>query len=69
VRIQIATALIAYLLLKLAKDAAKIVESPLAFARLVRANLMHRRASITCSSRRQTQQQTPDNSPLDLAPA
>ena len=43
VRIQIATALIAYLLLKLAKDAVKIVESPLAFARLVRANLMHRR--------------------------
>jgi hypothetical protein len=44
VRIQIAVALIAYLLLKLAKDAVKIVESPLAFARLVRANLMHRRA-------------------------
>ena len=43
VRIQIATALIAYLLLRLAKDAAKIVESPLAFARLVRANIMHRR--------------------------
>jgi hypothetical protein len=44
VRIQIATALIAYLLLRLAKDAVNIVESPLAFARLVRANLMHRRA-------------------------
>lgn len=43
VRIQIAVALIAYLLLSLAKDAVKIVESPLAFARLVRANLMHRR--------------------------
>ena len=43
VRIQIAVALIAYLLLRLAKDAVKIVESPLAFARLVRANLMHRR--------------------------
>jgi hypothetical protein len=43
VRIQIATALIAYLLLKLAKDAVNIVESPLAFTRLVRANLMHRR--------------------------
>ena len=43
VRIQIAVALIAYLLLKMAKDAVKIVDSPLAFARLVRANLMHRR--------------------------
>ncbi|HEX7885016.1 MAG TPA: IS4 family transposase, partial [Phenylobacterium sp.] len=43
VRIQIAVALIAYLLLRLAKDAVKIVESPLAFARLVRTNLMHRR--------------------------
>lgn len=44
VRIQIACALIAYLLLRLANQAGKIVESPLAFARLVRANLMHRRA-------------------------
>jgi hypothetical protein len=44
VRIQIATALIAYLLLKLAKDAVKITDSPLAFARLVRCNLMHRRS-------------------------
>ena len=44
VRIQIAVALIAYLLLRLAKDALKIVDSPLTFARLVRANLMHKRA-------------------------
>ena len=43
VRIQIAVALIAFLLLRLAQAAAKTVESPLAFARLVRANLMHRR--------------------------
>ena len=43
VRIQIAVALIAFLLLRLAHDANKIVESPLAFARLIRANLMHRR--------------------------
>ena len=43
VRIQIAVALIAYILLRLANDAAKIVESPLAFARLVRTNLMQRR--------------------------
>lgn len=43
VRIQIAVALIAFLLLRLAQAAQKIIRSPLAFARLVRANLMHRR--------------------------
>lgn len=43
VRIQIAVALIAYLLLRLAQADQKTVPSPLAFARLVRANIMHRR--------------------------
>jgi hypothetical protein len=43
VRIQIAVALIAFLLLRLAQATQKEVRSPLAFARLVRANLMHRR--------------------------
>jgi IS4 transposase len=43
VRIQIAVALIAFLLLRLAQAAQKAVHSPLAFARLVCANLMHRR--------------------------
>ena len=43
VRIQIACALIAYLLIKLAKDAANITHSLLTYARLIRANLMHRR--------------------------
>jgi len=43
VRIQIAVALIAFLLLRMAQAAQKAVQSPLAFARLVRANLMHRR--------------------------
>jgi hypothetical protein len=43
VRIQIAVALIAFLLLRLAQAAQKAVKGPLAFARLVRANLMHRR--------------------------
>jgi transposase len=43
VRIQIAVALIAFLLLRLAQAAQKAVHSTLAFARLVRANLMHRR--------------------------
>jgi hypothetical protein len=43
VRIQIAVALIAFLLLRLAQAAQHSLASPLAFARLVRANLMHRR--------------------------
>ena len=43
VRIQIMAALIAFVLLRLAHDANRIVNSPLAFARLIRANLMHRR--------------------------
>jgi hypothetical protein len=43
VRIQITVALIAFLLLRLAHDATRIVKSPLAFARLIKANLMHRR--------------------------
>ena len=43
VRIQIAIALIAFVLLRLAHDANKIVASPLAFARLIRTNLMQRR--------------------------
>ena len=43
VRIQIAVALIAYLLLRLAQAAQTDVNSPIAFARLVRVNLMHRK--------------------------
>jgi IS4 transposase len=43
IRIQIEVALIAFLLLRLAQTTQKTVHSPLAFARLVRANLMHRR--------------------------
>jgi IS4 transposase len=43
VRIQIAVALISFLLLRIAQAAQKAVRSPLEFARLVRTNLMHRR--------------------------
>jgi len=43
VRIQIAVALIAFLLLRLAQAGQNAVTSPLTFARLVRLNLMHRR--------------------------
>ena len=42
-RIQVAVALIAYLLLRLAHGRQQAVVSLLAFTRLVRANLMHRR--------------------------
>lgn len=43
VRIQIAVALIAFLLLRLAYAAQRAIPSLLSFARLVRANLMHKR--------------------------
>jgi IS4 transposase len=43
VRIQIAVALIAFLLLRLAQAAQKNIKSPIVFARLIRTNLMHRR--------------------------
>lgn len=43
IRIQIAVALIAYLLLRLAQATQDTITSPLTFARLVRANLMHPR--------------------------
>ena len=44
VRIQIAAALIAFLLLRLAQATQSAVQSPTLFSRLVRANLMHRRS-------------------------
>jgi hypothetical protein len=43
VRIQIAIALIAFLILRMAQAAQKIVRSPLIFARLLRTNLMQKR--------------------------
>lgn len=44
VRIQIATALIAFLLLRMAQATQSAIPSPLTFARLIRSNLMHRRS-------------------------
>lgn len=44
VRIQIAVALIAFLILRMAQAAQKMTHHPLQFARLVRSNLMHRRS-------------------------
>jgi len=43
IRIQIAVALIAFLLLRLAQAAQRHIQSPIVFARLIRTNLMHRR--------------------------
>ena len=43
VRIQVAIALIAFLLLRLAQSAQKAIRGPLEFARLIRVNLMQRR--------------------------
>jgi hypothetical protein len=43
VRIQIAIALIAFLLLRLARQTQAAISSPLMYARLIRANLMHLR--------------------------
>ena len=43
VRIQIAVALIAFVLLRLAHMAQSVIDSPTRFARLVQANILHRR--------------------------
>ncbi len=68
-RIQIAVALIAFLLLRLAQVAVAIVQSPLAFARLVRVNLMHRRALDRLLVPPQPQTMDPRQCALDLQPA
>ena len=60
VRIQIAAALIAFLLLRFAQATQKIVLSPLAFARLVRRTSCTAAAPTSSSSLRQTRQATPD---------
>ena len=64
VRIQIAVALIAFLLLRLAQAVHRIVDSPLAFARLVRANLMHRRRIDRLLQPDQVPQPNPAQLPL-----
>jgi hypothetical protein len=63
VRIQIAVALIAFLLLRLAHVAINSAHSPLAFARLIRINLMHRRPLNTLLEN----EPTPSQHPAQLA--
>ena len=67
VRIQVAVALIAYLLLSLAQTAQKAVKSPLAFARLVRANLMHRKRIDRLLRSNQPPEQNPNQMVLKWA--
>jgi IS4 transposase len=66
VRIQIAVALIAYVLLRMAHAAQASVESLLTFTRLVRANLMHLR-SIHDLHRPQPPRKPADPNQLSLA--
>jgi Transposase DDE domain/Domain of unknown function (DUF4372) len=66
VRIQIAIALIAFLILRMAQLAQKAVHSPLEFARLVRTNLMHRRPIDRLREPRQPIQINPNQLRLEL---
>lgn len=69
VRIQITVALIAFILLRLAHDANKIVKSPLAFARLIRANLMHRRSIAGLLNDASPPYPKPHQAKFDFGPA
>src|SRR6266581_2186892 len=68
VRIQIAVALIAFLLLRLAHEATRIVQSPLAFARLIQASLMLRRQIAELLQSRSPPTPTPNQIRFDFAP-
>ncbi len=65
-RIQIAVALIAFLILRMAQAAQKTVQSPLEFARLVRSNLMHRRILDRLLAPLQTVSVNPNQLTLEL---
>jgi hypothetical protein len=67
VRIQLFVALIVYLLLRAAHAAQKAVAQPLAFARLVRLNLMHRRSINTLKTPPPPPRRDPRQMALDLA--
>ena len=75
VRIQIAVALIAFVLLRLAHDqrlahdANRTVKSPLAFARLIRANLMHRRSIADLLPKPSPPRPGPQQTMFDFGPA
>jgi IS4 transposase len=64
VRVQVATALIAFLILRLAQKCQQVVKSPLSFARLVRANLFHKRSLATLLEPFQPPSANPDQRAL-----
>ncbi len=68
VRIQVTVALIAFMLLRLAHEANKIVESLLTFTKLVRANLMQRRALRDLLEAPPPPKQSPQQPVLNLWP-
>lgn len=68
VRIQLFVALIAYMLLRAAHAAQSAVRQPLAFARLVRINLMHRRPINTLNAPPQPRQNDQTQFSLKLTP-
>lgn len=67
VRIQIAVALIAYLILSLARQTCTAIKSPLVFARLVRHNIMHRRTLDHLQTPHPPPQLNPNQLTLELA--
>jgi IS4 transposase len=69
IRIEIAVALIAFLLLRLAQATQDAISSPLAFARLVRANLMHRRLLKALLEPEPLPTANPDQLALEWGPA
>jgi hypothetical protein len=69
VRIQIAVALIAFLVLRLAQATQKVIHSPLAFARLVRANLMHQRSLDRLLGPHESPPPNPDQLAIQWEPA
>ena len=69
VRIQIVLALVAFVLLRLAHDTNKIVKSPLAFARVIRANLMHRRLIVELLQPSSSPKPKPQQIIFDFGPA
>ena len=67
VRIQVFVALIAYLLLRMAQACQKAIVQPLAFSRLVRLNIMHRRPIDTLQKPKPPAQTDQRQIPLPLA--
>ena len=67
VRIQVFVALIAYLLLRMVQACQTAIAQPLAFSRLIRLNIMHRRpiTAIRSSTPRQNQDQSQLCLPID----